>query len=191
MKLQYNSPVVLSFSLMSLVALITGIITNNQSTLLLFAVYKSSFTDPFAYFRIFLHVLGHSSYSHFMSNMLMILVLGPTLEEKYGSKALFKAIAITALVTGIFQIVFFDSALLGASGVVFMMIILSAYSGIKKGHIPLTLILVVLLYLGDEIVDIFTKTDNVSQTAHIMGGLCGLFLGWRMNRGSGKRRKRA
>ncbi len=190
MKLQYNSPVVLSFTFLSLIALILGLVTEGNSTLLLFAVYRAPLTDPLAYLRVFLHVLGHSSYSHFMGNMLMILVIGPTLEEKYGSRRLLGSIVITALVTGIFQMIFFNNALLGASGVVFMMIIMASYSGIKNGHIPLTLILVVLLYLGDEVVDIFTTRDNVSQTAHILGGVCGIILGARFNHVEKRRKKR-
>ena len=192
MKLHYNSPVVLSFSLASFLALILGLITENNTTLTLFAVYRSSLADPLAYLRLFLHVLGHSSYSHFMSNILMILVIGPTLEEKYGSKRLFRAIVSTAFVTGIFQMLFFDTALLGASGIVFMMIVLASYSGIRQGRIPLTLILVVLLYLGGEIADIFTNaTDNVSQSAHILGGLCGIIVGIRYNRQERRRKQKA
>lgn len=176
MKLQYNSPVVLSYALISFVVLLLGIATDNQTNQLLFSVYSSSVTDPLAYFRVFLHVLGHTSYAHYISNMLIILVIGPALEEKYGSKRIFWSIVCTAFVTGIFQMLFFDDALLGASGVVFMMIVMASYSGIRQGHIPLTLILVVLLYLGEEVIDIFT-TDNVSQSAHILGGLCGIVLG--------------
>jgi membrane associated rhomboid family serine protease len=182
MKLQYNSPVVLSFSLASLIALVLGYVTNGASTTLLFAVYRAPLTDPLTYLRLFLHVLGHSGYAHFMGNMLMVLVLGPSLEEKYGSRNLLIGIVATAVITGLFQMIFFKSALLGASGVVFMMIVLSSFSGIKKGYIPLTLILVFLLYIGDEIIDLVTNSDNVSQTAHILGGVWGLVWGWKLNR---------
>ena len=186
MKLQYNSPVILSFAISSFFALILGFITENTTTYLLFSVYKSSLADPLAYLRIFLHVLGHSSYSHYIGNMLVLLVIGPALEEKYGSNNIFWSIVFTAFITGIFQMLFFNDALLGASGVVFMMIVLASYSGIRQGHIPLTLILVVLLYLGEEIADIFAA-DNISQFAHILGGLCGIIVGIRYNRSAVKK----
>ena len=173
-KIQYNSPVVLSFAFISLAALILGRLTGGWTTVKLFSVYRSSPSDLLTYPRFVLHVLGHSSYSHYIGNMMMILVIGPALEERYGSKSLF----ITALVSGMIQWLFFpNTALLGASGIVFMMIVMSSLAGMKNGCIPLTLILVLVLYIGGEILDGFTLKDNVSQLTHIVGGICGAVLG--------------
>ena len=177
-RLQYNSPVVLSFALLSLAALILGKLTNGAATARYFSVYRSSLADFFTYPRFFLHVLGHGSYAHYIGNMMLILVVGPPLEEKYGSRSLFWAIAITALVSGLVQWLFFPgSALMGASGIVFMMIVMASLAGMRDGYIPLTLILVLVLYVGGEIVDGVVLSDNVSQLTHIIGGLCGAFLG--------------
>ena len=130
------------------------------------------------------HVLGHAGYSHFISNIMLLLVLGPPLEEKYGSRRLLICIVITALVSGLVQFLLFPgTALLGASGIVFMMIVLSSLAGMREGAIPLTLILVVVLYLGGEAVDAITARDSVSQLTHIVGGLCGAVLGFAMGRG--------
>lgn len=181
MKLQNNSPVVLAFTGASLLALILDFFTSGASTTLVFSVYRSSFTNPLTYVRMFMHVLGHSSYSHFMSNILMILVVGPSLEEKYGSNRLLLSIVVTAVVTGLFHMLAFNSVLLGASGIVFMMIMLSSFSGFESGHIPITMILLILLYLGKEVVDVFDSADNISQTIHILGGVCGLVMGWIFN----------
>ena len=129
------------------------------------------------------HVLGHSGYAHYMGNMTLLLVIGPPLEEKYGSRRLLGCILFTALASGLVQFIFFPgTALLGASGIVFMMIVLSSLAGMREGAIPLTLILVVLIYLGGEIVDAVTVRDNVSQLTHIVGGLCGAGLGFAMKR---------
>ena len=46
----------------------------------------------------------------------MILLLGPVLEERHGSGSLLVMIVITALVTGVINVAFLDTALLGASG---------------------------------------------------------------------------
>ena len=114
---------------------------------------------------------------------MMILVVGPPLEEKYGGRSILWAICLTALVSGLVQWLFFpSSALLGASGIVFMMIVMSSLSGMREGCIPLTLVLVLILYIGGEIVNGFTHSDNVSQLTHIVGGLCGAFLGLSMRR---------
>ncbi|MBS5433265.1 MAG: rhomboid family intramembrane serine protease [Firmicutes bacterium] len=182
-KLQYNSPVVLTFALCSLGALLLGFATDGWTTEKLFSVYRCSLADALAYPRFVLHVLGHSGYSHYIGNMMMVLVVGPPLEEKYGSRSLFWAIFLTALVAGLVQWLFFpNTALLGASGIVFMMIVMSSLSGMKDGHIPITLILVLLLYVGGEIVDGVMLSDNVSQLTHIIGGVCGAFMGISMRR---------
>ena len=182
-RLQYNSPVVLSFVLVALAALILGKVTDGWTTTHLFSVYRSSLGDILTYPRFFLHVLGHASYAHYINNMMMILVVGPPLEEKYGSRSLLYAILITALAAGIVQWVFFPgTALLGASGIVFMMIVMSSLAGMRDGYIPLTLIFVLVLYLGGEIINGITMSDNVSQLTHVIGGLCGAFMGMIMSR---------
>ena len=183
LRIQYNSPVVLSFALLSLLALILGHLTGGWTTRTLFCVYRAPLTDPLTYVRMVGHVLGHSGYAHYMGNMTLLLVVGPPLEEKYGSGRLLGCILFTALVSGLVQFIFFPgTALLGASGIVFMMIVLSSLAGMREGSIPLTLILVVLIYLGGEIVDAVTVRDNVSQLTHIVGGLCGAGLGFAMKK---------
>lgn len=180
-RIQYNSPVVLTFAFVSLCSLLLGYLTGGWSTRLLFCVYGSGLTDPFTYLRLLGHVLGHADYAHFMGNMMLFLVIGPPLEEKYGSGRFLACIAVTAVVSGLVQMVFFPTtALLGASGIVFMLIILSSLSGMREGSIPLTLILVVVLYLGGELVDAVSMRDSVSQLTHIVGGLCGAVLGFSM-----------
>ena len=182
-KLQYNSPVVLTFAILSLGALLLHRLTGGRSTVQLFSVYRSSLADVLTYPRFVLHVLGHANYSHYISNMMMILVVGPPLEEKYGSRSLFWAIFLTAFVSGAVQWLFFPNiALLGASGIVFMMIVMSSLSGMKDGCIPITLILVLILYIGGEIVDGVVLSDNVSQLTHIIGGLCGALFGLSVRR---------
>ena len=182
-RLQYNAPVVLSFALISFGVLLLGFFTGGRSTRLLFCVYRCPLSDLLAWPRFVLHVLGHTSYAHYIGNMMLILVVGPSLEEKYGSRPLLSAIALTALISGLVQWLFFPhTALMGASGIVFMMIVMSSLSGMKDGCIPITLILVLLLYVGREVVDGVVLCDNVSQLTHIIGGVCGAFLGLSMRK---------
>ena len=129
--------------------------------------------------RLIGHVLGHASWQHFMSNMLLFLVTAPPMEEKYGGKKLAFAILATALVTGLVHYFFFPaSALLGASGVVFMLIMLSSVSGVRGRGIPMTMILVAALYLGQEICSLLFVHDQVSNLTHILGGLIDMLLGF-------------
>lgn len=178
-KLQFNSPVILSFFLISLFALMIGTITHGAATMAIFSVYRSSLLDPLTYLRFIGHIFGHANVSHFFGNMLLLLVVGPPLEELYGSKTLAFGILSTALMTGLLQFVLFPgSALLGASGIVFMLIMLSSLSGAKTGRIPITLILVAIMYLGQELYSIFFVQDNVANLMHIVGGGCGVGLGF-------------
>lgn len=181
-KINYNSPVILSFTLLSFISLIIGYLTGFKSTEFLFMNYMSNFSDPLFYIRLFTHVLGHANYPHFINNFLLILILGPMLEEKYGSKNLLIMIIFTAFLTALINLVFFNKALLGASGIVFMMILLSSFTNIQKDSIPLTFLLVFALYIGQEIFLGLFKSDQIAQFAHIAGGLCGSFFGYYLSK---------
>ncbi|MTI79258.1 MAG: rhomboid family intramembrane serine protease [Firmicutes bacterium] len=181
-KIHYNAPVILTFTFLSFFILVLGELTNDFSTRLFFSVYKSSMSDFFFYIRLVGHVLGHINYEHFFSNFLLILLIGPMLEEKYGSKNMILMIVFTAIISGVLHILFFDSnALLGASGVVFMLILLSSFVNIKKDSIPLTLILVIIIFIGKELYNGLLAQDNISQITHIVGGFCGGVFGYMMH----------
>ena len=53
---------------------------------------------------------------------------------------------------------------------------------LKNGEIPLTFILVVVLFLGQQIYEGIALHDNVSQITHIIGGAIGGFVGYFFNR---------
>ena len=182
-KISFNAPVILGFSTICLLALMLGTATNGAMNHLLFSVYRSSLFDPFTYFRLIGHVFGHAGWEHFIGNITLILVVGPLLEEKYGSLNLFFVILTTALVTGIVHFIFFPHVqLLGASGVVFALILLSSITSIKDGQIPLTFLLVAVIYLGGQIYEGLFIHNNVSNLTHIIGGIVGAGLGFVMNK---------
>lgn len=177
-KLQYNSPVILTFFLVSLAALVLNVVTGGWTNRHLFSVYQSS-VSPLYFVRLFGHVLGHSGWEHFTGNMVLLLAIGPAMEEKYGSRVLLAAIALTALISGLLQCFFFPgTGLLGASGIVFMLVMLSSLAGMKAGSIPLTLILVALLYLGNEVYAAIFVRDGVAHFMHLVGGACGTGFGF-------------
>ena len=182
-RISYNAPVSLTFTILALAATIAGIITDGYTTSLLFSVYRGSLRDPLFYLRLFTHVLGHSGISHFTGNFTLFLLLAPMVESKFGSKKLLWMILFTAGITGILNILLFPgTALCGASGLVFMLIILAAYSLVYADGIPLTFLLVAIVYIGNEVANGILKSDNISQFAHILGGLCGGGFGYFMSR---------
>ena len=179
LRISLNAPVTLAFAALCVCATALGVLTGGSATNLLFSTHAGSLTDPLTYVRLFTHVLGHAGWEHLVGNMGYILLLGPMLEEKYGSSTLACVILITAGVTGVLNnLLFPTTSLRGASGVVFAFILLSSLAGIRDGEIPLTFILVAVLFLGQQVIDGIFAADNISQFGHIVGGVVGAGLGF-------------
>ena len=175
-RIYLNAPITLGFVLICCLAMLLDYTTLGKSTSLVFSTYGSSYLRPLTYIRLIGHVFGHSSISHLVNNMLYILLLGPILEEKYHDKLVY-VILVTAIVTGLaHNIISPNTMLLGASGVVFSFILLASITGNKEG-IPLTLIIVAIMWIGGEIYDGISTIDNVSQLTHILGGISGTIMG--------------
>lgn len=176
--LGYNSIVILSFFFISLIALLLKYITKGKSNNLLFSSYKSKLLSPLTYIRLFTHIFGHANWNHFMNNFLYILLIGPMIEEKYGSINLTIMILITAFITGVLNSIFSKKKILGASGIVFMLIVLSSFVNIEVGKIPITLILICIFYIVNEIVSGLFKKDDISHIGHLIGAICGFIFGF-------------
>ena len=177
-----NSPVVLGLVFACFIVTLFGALSGGAITELLFMTYHSSLKNPLTYIRFFTYIFGHSGWGHFIGNASYLLLLGPMLEEKYGARMLIQIIAITALVTALVNYIFFPRvALCGASGVVFAFIILASFTGFKNGEIPLTFILVAVIYIGQQVIEGLTVTDDISNMTHIIGGVVGSVIGYSLN----------
>ena len=183
-RIQYNSPVILTFALVSLGALGLAAITGGYSNRLLFAVYRAPMTEPLMYVRLFTHAIGHANLTHFIGNFILILLVGPMLEEKYGGKMLAIMMVVTAFVTGVLHVAISEHAKLGASGIVFMLMLLASFTNLQRGRIPLTLILAMFVFIGREIISSQTADidNNIAYMSHIVGGICGAAFGFVANR---------
>lgn len=177
-KLSYNSPVILTYALICLAVLVANRLSGGLLNRLLFVCYgHPNLLDPLTYPRLLLHIFGHVDLAHYTNNMVLMLLVGPIVEERYGSGNLCFMIGVTAVGTGILNSLFFSTGIIGASGIVFMLIILSAFTNMKKGEIPITLILVTVAYLGQEVYDGLFTNDNISHFGHLTGGIFGLVFG--------------
>ena len=186
LKITFNSPVILGFAGISFVAMILNYLTGGLINRWLFSVYRSSLLNPLTYLRFITHILGHNGWSHFIGNMSYILLIGPILEEKYGSRKILEVMIITALVTGILHFIIAPSAALcGASGVVFAFILMVSFTGFNEGEIPLTVILVALIYIGQQVVEGVFLRDDISNLSHILGGFVGAVAGYHHNKKPG------
>lgn len=175
MKIRYNAPIVLTYALVALACLLLpvartlGINLSSPATL--------SFSDPGFYLRLFSYVFVHAHWPHFMGNMMVILLVGPLLEEKYRSLKLMEMMLVTAAATALVNAAVFGDHLIGGSGLAFMMVLLSSFSNFRAREIPLTFILVAAIFIGSEVVDTL-KIDRISQFSHLAGGIIGALYGF-------------
>lgn len=175
----YNSPVILTYLFWSLGAWFFNSITKGKTNRLLFSCYRSSFLNPFTYIRLFTHAIGHKDLEHLIHNFLFILLVGPMIEEKYGSINLIIMFLITSFVIAVFHLIFDDYSILGASGNVYMLIVLSSFSNITEGKIPLTLILILIFYVIGEIrKSLLERNQKIYHDGHLLGALCGILFGF-------------
>ena len=188
MRISLNAPVILGFSLAVVALRVLDALFEQQLAPRYFVVHPGfRATDPWEYFRLFSHILGHTDWSHLLNNLTYVLLLGPILEDRYGSLRLLLMMLATALVVGLLNSLLFATALMGASSIVFMLITLLSLVDMKAGSIPLTHILVVGLFFGTELLTVL-ETDNISQMAHIAGGVSGAIFGYLLaDRGSRRR----
>ena len=188
LRLSFNAPAVLTFTALCVIAQLISMLTRGESNRVLFSVYRASLLDPLTWVRCFTHVLGHAGWEHLLGNIMYILILGPMIEEKYGTATTAFIMAATALVIGVINMVFFPGVmLLGASGIVFAFILIASITIREDNTIPVTFILVAVLYLGQQIWQGLFSQDNVSQMAHIVGGAVGAVLGFLLGKAKQKR----
>ena len=174
---QYNAYVTLTFFFICLAVWILDKLTRGKLTKNIFSTEKSSLLNPLTYIRFFTHIFGHKDWQHLSNNFLKILLLGPLIEEKYGSINFLIMILITAFVTGVANYFKGNVRMKGASGIAFMLIVLSAFVNVVENKIPITLVLIILFYIIDEIKDL-RKKDSVAHDAHLIGGICGAVFGF-------------
>jgi len=173
----YNSIVILSFFTISFIFFILNKITHNKINKI-FMLKRSSIFNPMLYIRMITCSFCHLNFEHFRNNFSIILLIGPILEEKYGSINLLIMIVLTSIISSIIELIFTKNNALGASDIVFMLIVLSSIVNIKSGKIPITLILILLFYVVDELIkSINHKKDGISHLSHITGAICGIIFG--------------
>ena len=123
----YNSPVIITYLVLSLIAWFLNTISRGKTNKIFFSSYRSSLLNPLTYIRLITHSIGHKDLEHLIHNFLFILLIGPMVEEKYNSLNLIIMLVITSLVIALFNIIFNNYMILGASGNVYMLIVLSSF----------------------------------------------------------------
>lgn len=179
----FNAPVTLTFSLLCLSVMLIqekmGILpVIFQSAGCQSSAFAFNWRNPADYASLLLHVFGHSDWNQLTGNLAFILLLGPSLEDRFGSGLLALMIAMTAFVTATINACFIPSVIMGTSGTVFMMILLSSFTTIDKAKIPLTFILLCIAFLSRLFLGATAEASSAAAVAHIAGGLCGGVIGY-------------
>jgi len=181
MQLRYNAPVTFSFALICVLVMLLDQYVFPGFVGAYLSAPGADFdgTKVAHWFAVLLYVFGHESWTHLWNNFLFILLLGPILEEKYSPKPLLMMLFSTTIVTGIFNILMRQPPLVGASAIVFMMIMLVSFARTKPGDVPVSFILIFILFLLAELTRGAANTNPaVSNMAHIVGGVCGTIFGF-------------
>lgn len=181
-KIRYNAPVVLTFSLLAIAILLLSTTLMPRLNYQYFAtgggMHWGSIAD---WFRLFSHSLGHGNWTQLTSNLAFILLLGPLLEARYGSGRLLLLLLITALATGLLNLLLFKAGLMGASSIVFMLILLVGMMDLRAGTLPLTLVLLAIIFLSHEAMAAW-RDHNLAQAAQLVGGAVGAGVGLLLRR---------
>jgi len=170
--LEYNAVVTLTYFFACFVVLALNYLTGGKSNEW-FTCKRRSIWSIKTYICLITHAFGHADWDHLAKNFLMILLVGPLIEEKYGATTFLVMILATAIITGIVNLVFSNRGCIGASCVVYMLIALSSCVNISENKIPLTLVMIMIFYVVDEVRKLlFKKSDGISHIGHVAGAIC-------------------
>lgn len=183
-----NAPVVIAFVAICVAVQVASTLTGGATTSALFTFYPGPWTSPLTYFRHVSHIFGHAGWDHLAGNMSYVLLLGPLLEEKYGSGRLAAIMLASALGCSLAnELLLPGTGIVGASGVVFTFILLSSVTSLREGEVPLTFVLVAALYLGGQVYGALFVRERISYLGHIAGGVVGAATGFLLPAGPRKR----
>ena len=181
LKVSYDAPVTLSFVILcALFFLLNSFVIKNGA---LEKVLASPTTQagalpfivkqPLSYVRLLLYIFGAGvtgAGSVLITNLILIMLLGPAMEERYGSVIIGIMIFVSALFSGVLNACFCADSLIGAVPVVCMMIFLNAFMSFSKKTFPLSFAAVVILFV---FLEIFSGAGAIKIIICIAGGLCG------------------
>lgn len=128
--------------------------------------------QPLSYLRLLLYIFGSvaDGASILFTNLILIMLLGPAMEERYGSVIIGIMIFVSALFAGVLNACFCETSLVGAVPLVSMMIFLNAFMSFSKKKFPLSFAAVMVLFV---LLQIFSGAGAIRIIICIAGGLCG------------------
>lgn len=176
----YDAPVTLTFAFVSLVLFLLDAYVFKQKWSSLFLASPTmasgeipfALKDPLSYVRVLFYAFGGKDAIVLISNLIFILLLGPGIEEKYGTVIIGIMMVVAAIFAGVLNSCFRNVPMQGATSIVFMMIFLSAFMSFSKKKVPLSFLAVFIFYIVIQVAE--NKTNGIiGLIINIAGGLCG------------------
>lgn len=178
-KFNFNSPVVLALSILSILIFVFDnfILKQKMNHTLLFTPTLSgdfafNFKSVNSYLRILLYIFGGTDAYSYALYLILFLQLGTKVEERYGSVVCGIMIFVATLFTGVLSACCCGNVFSGLAPVVCMLIILDTISYVSKKNIPITSVLIICLFFVSEYIK---KNPNgfIGILIILAGGLCG------------------
>ena len=190
-----DSPLVLSFCALCVVLHAVGAASGEhfaRDTLGIWPWSHFRARRPRSWLQFVTHVVGHVNWTHLQGNLVNMLLVGPQCEREYGTFNLLKIILWTALFSGLAHMALGASngVQLGASGVVFSLILLSSLVAAHDQRVPLTFVANVVVWCWTEIgATVFSGngSDRTSHLAHLSGAVVGTIAGYYLHAGGAER----
>ena len=180
LKFVYDAPVTLTFALLAFGIFLLDTFafkgTFSGQWLLTPTVAEGflpfSFSDFPSIVRLFLHVFGYTDPAVLICNLIFILLLGPAMEERYGSVIIGIMIFVAALFSGVLSACFCKVPACGAEPVVFMLVLLCTMMHLSRSKVSASSLAVIALFIG---MLVLRKNPNgvIGVVITAAGGLCG------------------
>ncbi|MGN0728108.1 rhomboid family intramembrane serine protease [Treponema sp.] len=187
----FDSPVILVFTAVSAAFFIFDAFSSINISGLLFECHGAksdpafNFKSAADYARMIFYPLGFSGRPQFFMSMAFLLLLGPLLEERYGSLMLSLMLFITSLVGGVLTACLSPFSIMGAGGIVFMLVILSVLQSFIKKQVPFSWIFVFILFISFELTAVPASENfpdflnkSVPVFIQLASGICGSLFGF-------------
>ena len=126
-----------------------------------------------SYFQMIFYVFAPSDVNVLIPSLIFIMLLGPTLEDRYGITVIGVMIFICALFSGVLNACFCKNSLTGPSCIVYMMIFLNIFFSLIKKKIPLSFVIIFILLI---VKDVLSDSGLITLIINICGGLCGSLI---------------
>lgn len=180
LKFSYDAPVTITMALLLLVLFMIDslIIKSPVIAKFLMAPTTASGTVPFAFsspkalLGVLLHIFSYTDLSQLLCDVVFLLLLGPFMEERYGSVIIGIMIFVASLFSGVLNACFCKAPVSGAACVVFMLILLDFLMSLSKKKIAAASLFALIIF----VVRLATaKSENgfVDVVIVMAGGLCG------------------